>query len=394
MQYPKIILALFVSVLLGACGGGGSSSSGTATPPSTAASAPVAGQLLDATLLKTIGTAEVASALSADGDAAFLATPRYPVQAWRLSYYTVDGQGRQVIASGLVALPQKPAGATSPVLSYQHATIKRQADAPSRLTDVGEPPVVLASLGYIVVAADYVGYGVSLGSPHPYLLSAPSAAAVVDFLTAAKTWRQSQKIADNGQLFMTGYSEGGYVTVAAQRALQAGATPHRDEIVHVVAGAGPYDVRTTLDLQLAKVRDDNPLLAEILSPNVLKRLGDSDRRKVTALLLAQTLGTDAEVTFMTTAIDNYLSDDRAAIEAASNVFDWSPQAPLSLFHGRDDRTVTYLNSSLTLQVMRGRGAGDRVTLTDCVAQPAGHSECVLPYWRLVLDRFGRLAKDL
>ena len=48
----------------------------------------------------------------------------------------------------------------------------------------------------------------------------------------------------------------------------------------------------------------------------------------------------------------------------------------------------------TLQAMRAQGAGDRVTLTDCVAQPAGHSQCVLPYWRFVLERFGREAKDL
>jgi len=44
--------------------------------------------------------------------------------------------------------------------------------------------------------------------------------------------------------------------------------------------------------------------------------------------------------------------------------------------------------------MRARGAGNLVTLTNCVAQPAGHSQCVLPYWRFVVDRFGKDAKDL
>ena len=104
----------------------------------------------------------------------------------------------------------------------------------------GDPPVVLASLGYIVIAADYVGYGVSAAAPHPYLLSAPSASAVVDLMTAAKYWRQVQHVPDNKQLFLTGYSEGGYVTMATHRALQAGTSPHRNELVRVVAGAGRY----------------------------------------------------------------------------------------------------------------------------------------------------------
>jgi len=78
----------------------------------------------------------------------------------------------------------------------------------------------------------------------------------------------------------------------------------------------------------------------------------------------------------------------------SSVTDWAPQVPLDLFRGRDDRTVPYLSATRTLQSMRARGAGNLVTLTDCVAQPAGHSQCVLPYWRFVVDRFGKDAKDL
>lgn len=51
---------------------------------------------------------------------------------------------------------------------------------------------------------------------HPYLLAAPSAAAVIDLLTAAKYWRQTQRILDNKQLFLAGYSEGAYVSMATQ----------------------------------------------------------------------------------------------------------------------------------------------------------------------------------
>ena len=280
------------------------------------------------------------------------------------------------------------------MLSYQHATIKSQADAPSSLTALGDPPVVLASLGYIVVASDYVGYGVSAGSPHPYLMSAPSAAAVLDLLTAAKYWLQTQHVADNKQLFLTGYSEGGYVTVAAHRALQASASPQRGELVRVIAGAGPYDVQATMDQLLAIIRQEYPALGVVLNPGLLKYLSDSDRHKVRDLLLALLVGVNIDVSFAPTVFDNYLADARSAIDSLSSVYDWAPQVPLDLFHGRDDRTVPYVSATNTLQAMQARGAGSRVTLTDCVAQPAGHSQCVLPYWRFVLDRFGKDAKDL
>lgn len=371
------------------------SSAATVSITATAVNVIGPGQFIDSVQLKTITAAEVASALALDGEAAFLANPSYAVQAYRLTYLTVDGNGQQITASGLVAIPQKPADVLSPVLSYQHATIKHQSDAPSSLTKLGDPPVVLASLGYIVVAADYVGYGVSAGAPHPYLLSAPSASAVIDLLTAAKYWRQTQHVPDNKQLFLTGYSEGGYVTMAAHRALQAGTSTHRNELVRVVAGAGPYDVGTALDQELAILRRDYFPLGQLLNPGFLKYLGDADRRNARDLLMALLLqGADSDVSFAPTVIDNYFADDRAAIETFSDVFDWAPQVPVNLFHGRDDLTVSYLSATSTLRAMQARGAGNLVTLTDCIAQPAGHSQCVLPYWRFVLDQFGKVAKDL
>lgn len=368
----------------------------TATVNITASAVNVVGpgQFIDAVLLKTIATTDVSAAQALAGDAAFRASPRYAVQAWRVTYLTIDGQGRPILASGLVALPQKPSNALSPVLSYQHATIKRQADAPSVLADLGAPPVVLASLGYIVVAADYVGYGVSAAAPHPYLLAAPSAAAVIDFLTATRYWRQTQQVPDNKQLFLTGYSEGGYVTMAAHRALQDGPSMHRQQLVRVVAGAGPYNVGATMDQLIAILRRDYFPLGQLLNPGFLRFLSDEDRRNARNLLLLLSLGPDAEVTFMPTAIDRFLADDRSAIATFSDVFDWAPQVPVDLFHGRDDRTVAYQSSSSTLLAMQARGAGDRVTLTDCAAEPAGHKECVLPYWRFVLDRFAGAARDL
>lgn len=48
----------------------------------------------------------------------------------------------------------------------------------------------------------------------------------------------------------------------------------------------------------------------------------------------------------------------------------------------------------SLNTMGTRGATAMVNLTDGTAQPADHKECVVPYWRHMLNQFVRQAKDL
>lgn len=389
-----VVCAIYVS---GCGGGGGKDAPAAATSVAREPAifnAAGSGEFKEAVALKTISTSEITAAMDKDGAKAFRANPRYAVRAYRMNYLTVDEQGKQILASSLVAVPLKANGAVSPLISFQHGTLTRSSEAPSNLPSVGNPEVVLASLGYIVISADYVGYGVSKGVSHPYLLSAPSASAVLDMLTAAKYWLQTQNVADNKQLFLAGYSEGGFVTMAAHRALQAGNSPYRNQLVSVAPGAGPYNVALALDEELKIVAQVYPVLGAAFNPGFLRFLGDVDRRNVRDELLRQVLGSDSDVTFVPTVIDNYLADNRSAIDSQSSVHDWLPNVPVNLFHGRDDRTVSYLSATNTLQAMRARGAGTRVSLTDCVAQPAGHPECVLPYWRFLLDTFGKVARDL
>ncbi|MBK6928336.1 MAG: prolyl oligopeptidase family serine peptidase [Comamonadaceae bacterium] len=387
--WPATLLAAMV-LTLSACGGGDSPSTPSPLVPGVAN----AGQLKDATPVNTVTLADLTAAVGAAGSKLPGAVPRYAVTSWRLTYMTSDGFGREVLASGLVSVPVKPDGARSPVLSYQHATIYKDAQAPSNQVAATEPPVVLASLGFIVVAADYVGYGASRGSQHPYLLSTPTAAVVMDLLTAARTWRQTQGVADNRQLFMLGYSEGGYTTLAAHRAMQASASPHLTQLVASVPGAGPYHVGVTLDAQLQRVRDESTALAALVNPDRLSKLGATMRDEVRRLILRLVIPDDADVTFQSTFLDNFLADDTSAIERDSNVHDWKPEAPVRMFHGRDDQTVPYAASTRTLQAMQARGAGTTVTLTDCTASPASHLGCVVPYFSHALVQMAPLVRDL
>ena len=393
MAWRRWALLAWVCTVLAACGGGGSDNS---PPPEVAP--PVqerAGRLESATFLGTLALADIAEALTQyPGLHADLA-PRYAVQAYRLEYLTSDADGREVRASGLVGVPVKAAGARSPVLSYQHGTIFSNADAPSQNAVPSEVAVVLASLGYLVVAPDYVGFGASQGQPHPYLLAEPSALATVDLLTAARTWREQALVADNQQLFLTGYSEGGYVTLAAHRAIEQRNLTHRAQLRMVVPGAGPYDVQATMDGLLDIVRDEYPLLGGLINPGFLSQLGGSVQREVRRALVRALIPGEADVAYDTRFIDWYLADDTRLIAEYASVYDWVPTVPVRFFHGRDDRTVPYASSANTVRTMQRRGAGrDLVELTDCRATPSGHSQCVEPFILHLQSQLRTVAQDL
>ena len=399
-RYARLTGAAVLTVALAACGGGksdddkndnaGNGDSQPVQPPDPTTQ----GRFEAARSLGTVALADINAAVAEKGLYLENLQPRYAVTSYRIEYLTVGATGQTVKASGLVSVPNKPAGAKSPVLSYQHGTIFRDAEAPSNNAVASEISVVMASLGYIVLAPDYVGYGVSKGVPHPYLQAAPMAASVIDFLTAAKTWRQQTGVYDNQQLFLTGYSEGGYATMAAHRALQAGNLPHLQQLRMVVPGAGPYNVQATLDSLIDIVRDKNKVLGALIQPGFLKKLGGSAQREVRRALLKELIPDDADTSIDALFLDNFLSDDVKATDRLSNVHNWRPQVPVYLYHGRDDQTVPYASSTSTLAAMQAQGASDLVSLSDCPAAPSSHLGCVAPFLGFMLGKLALQAQDL
>ncbi len=386
------MLAMLAMLLaLTACGGGGDSGSSAMPAPLPVVDNPVgAGHFETATYLGTISATAIAAALPENTAASI--KPLYPVDAYKLTYTTSDAGGKLITASGLIALPKKSSTAPSPMLSYQHATIKLDADAPSNHATADEPAILFASLGYMVSASDYVGYGTSKTIPHPYLLAAPTAAAVVDFMVASNRWRQSKNIPDNGQQFLTGYSEGAYASMATLRRLtqnRTGSLP-----VATFIGAGPYSVSKTLDDMATAAKAKNRLLGLLINPGLLKHLGANDRANVRNLLMSISLGDSTDVSWDGRFLDNYLNDDVEAINTESNVHDWTPQSPITFFHGRDDTTVTYANTELAYAAMQARGAAAQLERLDCNAKPATHLGCVAHFLTANVARLAQVAKGL
>ncbi len=240
-----VAAALVMAGLLAACGGGDSTSDGgsydlsgapgslLATPTALASLTPEAYAQLALT------STSVASLLQVAG------TPKCTVTFNYFQYGTVGGAGEKTTASGGLMVPSGTDEACTgprPVLLYAHGTSTDKNKNMASPTD-GEAALVAAmyaAQGYIVVAPNYAGYEASTLPYHPYLNLEQQAQDVVDSLTAARKGFAAVGANAGPALFVSGYSQGGFVSMAAQRKLQLDGTP-------VTAGAhlsGPYALGT------------------------------------------------------------------------------------------------------------------------------------------------------
>jgi hypothetical protein len=77
---------------------------------------------------------------------------KYSVQAIKIIYSTIDGEGFPTTASGVVFLPAVTSFRQMPVFAYLHGTLTRDYDAPSNLTGM-ESVIgwIMAMDGYITI---------------------------------------------------------------------------------------------------------------------------------------------------------------------------------------------------------------------------------------------------
>ncbi|HTB28169.1 MAG TPA: hypothetical protein VK715_04370 [Steroidobacteraceae bacterium] len=154
------------------------------------------------------------------------------VDFYYIRFWTVGGAGETTESSGALMVPTGAAPACSgprPIVEYAHGTNPNKALNIADITNTANTEGVLiaamfAAQGYIVVAPNYAGYDISTLGYHPFLNAAQQSGEMMDILAAARTalpTTLSSATSDNGQLFLTGYSEGGHVAMATLRAMQA-----------------------------------------------------------------------------------------------------------------------------------------------------------------------------
>lgn len=158
-------------------------------------------------------------------------TPACGVDFYYIKYWTVGGNGEPQQVSGALMVPTGPAAQCSggrPMVLYAHGTqVNKAVNIADPTNPANQEGVLVAAMfaaqGFIVVAPNYVGYDISAGY-HPFLNEEQQSKDMIDALTAARTALPqlfSNATSDNGKLFVTGYSEGGHVAMATQKAMQA-----------------------------------------------------------------------------------------------------------------------------------------------------------------------------
>ncbi|WP_372949561.1 T9SS type A sorting domain-containing protein [Mariniphaga sp.] len=178
---------------------------------------------------------------------------KYPVQAVKIFYETIDGKGKTTVASGVVFLPAVPEVAGMPVFSYLHGTLTSDAETPSGLEGL-ESVIgwIMAMDGYISVLPDYLGLGEEppgmdpglYSGIHPYQHAETEASASVDMLKAAMLFCNTNQLVNakpNGDLYLAGYSQGAHAALATQNELQANPLPELT-LRKTVAGSGAYSL--------------------------------------------------------------------------------------------------------------------------------------------------------
>jgi poly(3-hydroxybutyrate) depolymerase len=238
------------SLLLISCGGG----SGNGNTGSGAA--PARGTLLQTPpkLLSTVTAPSLLLELNAATNQQLLSLSGAPVcdlLMYDIQYETVGGANEATTASAALLVPTGlGANCTGarPIVLYAHGTTTDRAFTMANVqnTETLFLAALFATKGYIVVAPNYAGYDTSALAYHPYLIADQQSKDMIDALAAARTalpLASATLTKDNGQLFITGYSQGGYVAMATHRAMQAAGMT----VTAVAPMSGPYALAAFVD---------------------------------------------------------------------------------------------------------------------------------------------------
>ncbi|HEY6926426.1 MAG TPA: prolyl oligopeptidase family serine peptidase [Steroidobacteraceae bacterium] len=244
-RFRSALGAMVAAVLVVACGGTNTESAPvnqSTTHGTLVLNPPLRIASLDATTFQ----AQLASSTSGQQLLQLTGNPTCGVDFYYLKFNTVGAANEATVSTGAMMVPTGGTGCSGarPIVLYAHGTQPLQTANIADITNTSNTEGALiaamfAAHGFIVVAPNYAGYDISTLGYHPFLNASQQSGEMMDILAAARSALPktfSSATTDGGKLFVTGYSEGGYVAMATMRAMQAaGAT-----ITAAAPMSGPY----------------------------------------------------------------------------------------------------------------------------------------------------------
>ncbi len=317
------------------------------------------------------------------------------IKSYKISYMTKNDKGEPIKASGLITIPNlskeffaayennlipalpnpKHTPFSFSIVSDQHGTIFSDDEAPSATTPANiatNNPLAIAFAAqglFMLVQPDDTGFGDATGS-HEYLLEHSLANASVDMIQAAIAFANKAGLPINGQLFLSGYSEGGYATMAAAKEI---ALHHPQmHLMAVAPMAGPYDME---QMAVGALSQDQmafpPFLADVVYAYGLRyddvnlsNIVSSDYLPLLPTLFDTTHSGGEIYGALPNVFNGGQATDRlfkAAYSAGfiasedtnlrkhlkeNSVIDWKPTMPVRMYHCSNDMIVPFAMATL------------------------------------------------
>lgn len=280
---------------------------------------------------------------------------------------------------GLLIIPQGVD--TANLLMYTHGT-----ELPSRILgaenispsnyagetdtnrDVRNMGLGWASAGYVVFMPDYIGYGISIGTDHPYMYMPEMFVSNVDGLLAAKSYLQNNTdLYYDNRVFLTGWSQGGAASLSTHRYLQEDYASDFNVLgsSHL---AGPHNFERFHDDMMGRGGEDVTIMPifswAVYSVNKFSELKRPTDQLYNYPVFDQmsalfTPSSDPNEVFRAYFRTNVLNGEdqayREVLQRNSNHSGWLPTGKVILHHGEDDQIVPYYCSTDTRDALTAAG---------------------------------------
>ena len=332
---------------------------------------------------------------------------KYDISLYTITYNTTY-KGQNIKASGLVAFPDTEEG--MPILNFNHGTTSSHADAPTEDLIQYSFFSNAASAGYIFVIPDYLGFGISDNIVHPYYRSDLTGQTIVDMIRATKELAALEGYNFNGDVFLSGYSEGGFATMSAHHNMEKNNYSGLNLVASAPASGG-YDITGMLDYFISKDTYHVPYyiayvaigyktsydwdlpLSSIFNEPYASIIPDYFNGKYSGYEINSVLSDDISELLTSNFINNIYSDPELKIIVdafeANSLDQWVPKNKMIMYHGTDDITVPYQNSVDTYNNFISLGA-DKNTVEFIDLNGENHSSGSLPYIVSLFDKFEKL----
>ena len=325
--------------------------------------------------------------------------PRIKVE--EILYHTVDPEGNDVIASGIISYPES--GNYSRIVLGEHFTISANEEAPSSRMCAMES--VLSLFDCFVISPDYLGFGVTRDKRHPYLHAESTARVSIDMVFAVREYMESLESPLSKDIYIVGYSQGGASALAVHREMEKNHAADFN-ILYTMAGGGPHDLEGMFNDVVTKdftsYPGSIPMIvigldygdqlgldySKVFKGSLLSNYNDwINSKKYTMGNINGKIGSNKASDFMHadmfTTSRNSDFDKLYASLKKNSLLDWTPKAPIFLAHGTSDEVVPSFCSQNAYDSFKAKGANVELRLF----ANEDHKGAAIPFYLFVLLRF-------